>query len=103
LLSAAQLLLRLGLLKAQLLYRPQLVLRRADDRLARADFALVNAKNADYHGNLSYALTARNFNPVIAMAADRVLVRAENIVPVGVIPPDEVMTPAPVVDYLIAH
>ncbi|MFZ4758227.1 MAG: 3-oxoacid CoA-transferase subunit A [Burkholderiaceae bacterium] len=69
----------------------------------RADFALVNAKNADYHGNLSYALTARNFNPVIAMAADRVLVRAENIVPVGVIPPDEVMTPAPVVDYLIAH
>ena len=39
----------------------------------------------------------------LACAADRVLVRAENIVPVGVIPPDEVMTPAPVVDYIIAH
>jgi acetate CoA/acetoacetate CoA-transferase alpha subunit len=69
----------------------------------RADVALVNAKTADYLGNLAYALTARNFNPVIAMAADRVIVRAENIVPVGVIPPDAVMTPAPVVDVLIAH
>jgi acetate CoA/acetoacetate CoA-transferase alpha subunit len=69
----------------------------------RADFALVNAKTADYLGNLAYTLTARNFNPVIAMAADKVLVHAENIVPVGVIPPDAVMTPAPVVDVLIAH
>jgi acetate CoA/acetoacetate CoA-transferase alpha subunit len=69
----------------------------------RADFALVNAKTADYHGNLAYALTARNFNPVIAMAADKVVVSAENIVPVGVIPPDAVMTPAPIVDFLVAH
>jgi acetate CoA/acetoacetate CoA-transferase alpha subunit len=38
----------------------------------RADFALVQAFLADYLGNLSYALTARNFNPVIAMAADTV-------------------------------
>ena len=58
---------------------------------------------ADYLGNLSYALTARNFNPVIAMAADTVIVSAENIVPVGVIPPDHVMTPAPVVDYLVTN
>jgi acetate CoA/acetoacetate CoA-transferase alpha subunit len=36
----------------------------------RADFALVHAFLADYLGNLSYALTARNFNPVIAMATD---------------------------------
>jgi acetate CoA/acetoacetate CoA-transferase alpha subunit len=69
----------------------------------RADFALVNAKTADYLGNLAYALTARNFNPVIAMAADKVLVHAENIVPIGVIPPDAVMTPAPIVDVLVAH
>ena len=68
----------------------------------RADFALVQAFLADYLGNLQYALTARNFNPVIAMAADTVIVEAENIVPVGVIPPDHVMTPAPIVDYLIA-
>lgn len=68
----------------------------------RADFALVNAFLADYYGNLSYTLTARNFNPVMAMAADVVIVEAENIVPVGVIPPDNVVTPAPLVDFLIA-
>jgi acetate CoA/acetoacetate CoA-transferase alpha subunit len=69
----------------------------------RADFALVQAFLADYLGNLSYALTARNFNPVIAMAAGTVIVSADNIVPVGVISPDHVVTPAPVVDYLIAN
>jgi len=69
----------------------------------RADFALVQAFLADYLGNLQYALTARNFNPVIAMAADTVIVDAEHIVPVGVIAPDHVMTPAPLVDFLIAH
>ena len=68
----------------------------------RADFALVNAFLADYLGNLAYALTARNFNPVIAMAADTVVVEANNIVPVGVIAPDHVVTPSPLVDYLIA-
>jgi acetate CoA/acetoacetate CoA-transferase alpha subunit len=69
----------------------------------RADFALVQAFLADYMGNLSYALTARNFNPVIAMAADTVIASADHIVPVGVLAPDHVMTPAPVVDYLVAH
>ncbi len=69
----------------------------------RADFALVHAFLADYAGNLSYALTARNFNPVIAMAADVVIATAENIVPVGVIAPDHVVTPAALVDYLVAN
>jgi acetate CoA/acetoacetate CoA-transferase alpha subunit len=69
----------------------------------RADFALVHAFLADYLGNLSYALTARNFNPVVAMAADTVIVTAEHIVPVGVIAPDHVVTPAPVVDYLVTN
>jgi|SRR5580704_3636021 acetate CoA/acetoacetate CoA-transferase alpha subunit len=69
----------------------------------RSQFALVHAFLADYLGNLSYALTARNFNPVMAMAADTVIVTTENIVPVGVIAPDHVMTPAPLVDYLIAN
>jgi acetate CoA/acetoacetate CoA-transferase alpha subunit len=69
----------------------------------RADFALVHSFLADYSGNLSYALTARNFNPVIAMAADTVIVTAEHIVPVGVIAPDHVVTPAPVVDYLVVN
>jgi len=69
----------------------------------RADFALVHAFLADYAGNLSYALTARNFNPVIALAADTVIVTADHIVPVGVIAPDHVVTPAAVVDYLVAN
>jgi acetate CoA/acetoacetate CoA-transferase alpha subunit len=69
----------------------------------RADFALVHAFLADYAGNLSYALTARNFNPVIAMAADTVIATAEHIVPVGVIAPDHVVTPAALVDYLVAN
>ena len=68
-----------------------------------ADFALVQAFLADYLGNLTYALTARNFNPVIAMAANTVVVDAEHVVPIGMISPDHVMTPAPLVDYLIAR
>jgi len=69
----------------------------------RADFALVQAFLADYLGNLGYALTARNFNPVIAMAANTVIACADHIVPVGVMSPDHVVTPAPVVDYLVAN
>ncbi len=69
----------------------------------RADFALIHAFLADYTGNLAYALTARNFNPVMAMAADTTIVTADNIVPVGVISPDHVVTPAPLVDYLVTN
>ncbi len=69
----------------------------------RADFALVHAFLADYTGNLSYALTARNFNPVIAMAADTVIATADNIVPVGLIAPDHVVTPATLVDFLVSN
>jgi acetate CoA/acetoacetate CoA-transferase alpha subunit len=69
----------------------------------RAEFALIHAFLADYSGNLAYALTARNFNPIMAMAADTVIVTADNIVPIGVIAPDHVVTPAPLVDYLIAN
>ena len=67
----------------------------------KADFALICAKRADYLGNLTYALTARNFNPLMAMAATTVIAEAQEIVPDGVIPPDEVMTPAVLVDYLV--
>ena len=69
----------------------------------RAEFALIHAFLADYLGNLSYGLTGRNFNPIMAMAADTVIVTAEHIVPVGVIPPDHVMTPGPLVDYLVTN
>jgi len=67
----------------------------------KADFALIGAHRADYCGNLAYFLTARNFNPIMAMAADMVIVEPHEIVPVGVIGPDEVVTPHILVDYLI--
>jgi acetate CoA/acetoacetate CoA-transferase alpha subunit len=69
----------------------------------RADFALIHAFLADYLGNLSYALTARNFNPIAAMAGDTVIATADHIVPIGLIAPDHVVTPAPVVDYLVGN
>ena len=78
--------------------RPYLV-----ETALQADFALVQAFAADYLGNLVYALTARNFNPVIAMAGATVIADVEQIVPVGVIPPDQVMTPAVLVDYLVGR
>jgi acetate CoA/acetoacetate CoA-transferase alpha subunit len=66
-----------------------------------ADFALVGAQRADYLGNLGYALTARNFNPIMAMAGATVIAEASEIVPVGVIPPDDVITPGTLVDHLV--
>lgn len=67
----------------------------------RADFAFIAARQSDYLGNLEYSLTAQNFNPIMAMAADMVIAEPEHIVPVGVIPPDSVRTPAILVDHLI--
>lgn len=69
----------------------------------RADFSLIRAKRADYLGNLEYALTARNFNPLMAMAADKTIAEAEDIVPVGVIPPDGVVTPGVLVHCLVGQ
>ncbi len=67
----------------------------------KADFALLAAHRADYRGNLDYALTARNFNPVMAFAGVTVIAEAAEIVPIGVIPPDDVVTPAVLVDHLV--
>ncbi|MFO0887749.1 MAG: 3-oxoacid CoA-transferase subunit A [Isosphaeraceae bacterium] len=67
----------------------------------RADFALLRARQADHLGNLTYELTAQNFNPVMAMAASTVIAEADQIVPVGTIPPDAVRTPGVLVDYLL--
>ena len=69
----------------------------------KADFALVQAAVADYLGNLVYALTARNFNPVIAMAGATVIAEVEEVVPVGMLPPDHVVTPAVLVDVLVGE
>jgi len=66
-----------------------------------ADVAILHAHEADYNGNLTYRLTAMNFNPVIALAARCVIAEANEIVPVGVIPPDHVRTPGVLVDHLV--
>ena len=66
-----------------------------------ADFALVHAARSDTFGNLTYAATARNFNPLIAMAAKRTIVESEEVVSAGTIAPDEIHTPAPFVDQVI--
>ena len=73
------------------------------DMPLKADVALIAARRADYHGNLEYALTARNFNPLMAMAAALTIAEAEDIVPVGSISPDAVVTPGMVVSLLVSR
>ena len=62
----------------------------------------VGADRADTFGNLDYAATARNFNPLMAMAAPRVIAEAERVLPLGGLPPDDVHTPGPFVDHVVA-
>jgi len=59
-----------------------------------ADFALIKGAKADELGNLTYRLAARNFNPIMAMAARTTIVEVDEIVPVGSIEPENVITPA---------
>jgi len=59
-----------------------------------ADYALIKAEKADELGNLTYRLAARNFNPIMAMAAATTIVEVDEIVPVGSIKPEHVVTPA---------
>jgi acetate CoA/acetoacetate CoA-transferase alpha subunit len=67
----------------------------------RADAALVHADRADVFGNLGYVATARNFNPLMAMAADLVIAEAETVVPLGGLDADAVQTPGPFVDHVV--
>ena len=67
----------------------------------RADVALLKADIADKAGNLIFRRSARNFNPVMAMAADLVIVLADKIVEAGEIDPDQVMTPGIFVDMIV--
>ena len=66
-----------------------------------ADVALIKAHTADTAGNLLFHRSARNFNPLMAMAAKVVIVEAENIVEPGQIDPDQVMTPGILVDWIV--
>ena len=66
-----------------------------------ADLALLKAWKADQAGNLVYRYSAQNFNPIMAMAAELVIVEVEEIVPVGTLNPNEVITPGIFVDYIL--
>lgn len=67
----------------------------------RADVALLRARRADALGNLVYDKTARNFNPDMATAADVVIAQVDELVAVGEIAPEEVVTPHLLVDHLV--
>lgn len=71
------------------------------EKYLKADVAFIKAHTADTAGNLLFHRAARNFNPLMAMAADVVIVQAENIVAAGQIEPDQVMTPGIVVDWIV--
>jgi 3-oxoadipate CoA-transferase alpha subunit len=58
-----------------------------------ADFALVKGYHADRWGNLTYRLAARGFGPVMCMAAKTAIAQVDDIVPLGLIPPESVVTP----------
>lgn len=67
----------------------------------KADIALVNGSIVDKKGNVYYNRSTKNFNPLIATAADLVIVGAEKLVEVGEIDANDVMTPALYVDYIV--
>lgn len=67
----------------------------------KADVALIVGAKVDKKGNIRYRKATRNFNPLMATAADLVIVEADEIVEVGEIDPDDVMTPGLFVDYIV--
>jgi 3-oxoacid CoA-transferase subunit A len=68
-----------------------------------ADVSLVKAWKADVSGNLVYRKTARNFNPVVAMAGKICIAEVEEIVPVGALDPDTIHTPGIYVDRIVVN
>ncbi|MFF7314655.1 3-oxoacid CoA-transferase subunit A [Streptomyces sp. NPDC008137] len=68
----------------------------------RADFALISALRADRWGNLVYRETARNFGPIMAAAAATTIAQVDQIVPLGDIDPETVVTPGIFIDHVVA-
>lgn len=68
------------------------------ERALRGDFAFIKAWKGDRMGNLLYRKTARNFNPMMATAADYVIAEVEQLVEPGELPPDQVHTPGIFID-----
>ncbi|MBM3072964.1 acetate CoA-transferase subunit alpha [Lelliottia sp. RWM.1] len=67
----------------------------------RADLALIRAHRSDRSGNLTYQLSARNFNPLIALAADITLAEPDELVETGALQPDHIITPGAVIDHIV--
>ncbi|WP_299005406.1 3-oxoacid CoA-transferase subunit A [uncultured Shewanella sp.] len=72
------------------------------ERGLTADFALIKAHCADRYGNLTYHKTARNFAPIMAMAANTTLVQTQHKIEAGEIDPESVITPGIFVNHIIA-
>lgn len=71
------------------------------EKALTADISIVYAKHADEFGNLVFDKSARNTNPLVATAGDITIVEAENIVPLGSMHPEEIVTPGVFVDYIV--
>ncbi|WP_275786451.1 3-oxoacid CoA-transferase subunit A [Pararhizobium gei] len=71
------------------------------ERWLKADFAIVKAHIGDVHGNLTYNKAARNFNPLMCMAAAKTIVQVSRIVPLGTIDPEQVVTPGIFVNRVV--
>ena len=67
-----------------------------------ADFALIKAERADRWGNLVYRKTARNFGPIMAAAAKHTVVQVREIVPLGALDPEAIVTPGIYVQHVVA-
>lgn len=67
----------------------------------KADLAILGAHTVDKRGNLWFKGTSRNFNDMMALAADVCVVEADNVVEVGTIEPENIMVPGVVVDYVV--
>ena len=67
-----------------------------------AEVSIVYAKKADVYGNLIYDKSARNTNPLVAMAGEITIAEVEEIVPLGSLEPNEIITPGVFVDYIIS-
>lgn len=71
------------------------------ERWLKADFAIVKGELGDSHGNLTYRLAGRNFNPLICMAAEKTIAQVSRVVTPGEIDPEQVITPGLFVDAVV--
>ena len=71
------------------------------ERWLKADFALIKAERGDTHGDLTYRLAARNFNPLMCMAAETTIVQVRKLVQPGDLDPEAVVTPGIFVDSVV--